>query len=123
MKPQHVSYNLLLIASRIDASSNPQRELVVRDLRRLVAAMDDEEGPVKWVQKFVVYWDYDQKLYDNYLDTHSKYPDDVSYFWAENSYPKNFDTEDEARKWAKKKFKTGIEGKDFVIFPEEFGTV
>jgi hypothetical protein len=37
MKPSQVSQKLLLIASKIQASSNPNRELVIRDLHQILS--------------------------------------------------------------------------------------
>jgi hypothetical protein len=40
MKPDQVVKKLLLIASKIQASSNPSRELVVNDLRKILSSFD-----------------------------------------------------------------------------------
>ena len=41
MKPDEISKNLLIIASKIEASKNPKKELVLRDLRKILAVMDE----------------------------------------------------------------------------------
>lgn len=126
MCPTELSKKLRIVASKIEASDRPIKRLVLSDLNRLLLAMEDEDDdsdPVntRWIKKYQVFWDYDQKLYDNYLESHEKYPDDPTYFYAESS-PKFFDTEDDARKWAQKKLRGQIEGKDFILAPVDVET-
>ena len=47
MKPSQVANSLRHIASKIDNSTNPKRELVARDLKRLVTAMGTLTGQEK----------------------------------------------------------------------------
>lgn len=50
MKPSEVSSILRRIASAIDKSKNPKRELVARDLKRVLAVLDetsDQETPTE----------------------------------------------------------------------------
>jgi hypothetical protein len=40
MKPSHVSNELRRIASKIEKSENPRRDLVLRDIRNILAAVE-----------------------------------------------------------------------------------
>ena len=44
MKPTQVSNFLKKMASNIEVAKNPKKELVIRDLKKILAAIDDEEG-------------------------------------------------------------------------------
>jgi hypothetical protein len=46
MKPSQMAQKLRQIASAIDNSKNPRRDLVAADLRRIVAVIDDGEYEV-----------------------------------------------------------------------------
>jgi len=50
MKPSQLAIQLRRIASAIDSSRNPSRSLVARDLKRILAAVDDATGSSKTVE-------------------------------------------------------------------------
>ncbi len=69
MRPSQLSAALRQIASRIDASRNPSRELVAKDLRRVVAVMGlgimlDEESGGYLFDMEEVYTDRDRVQYE-----------------------------------------------------------
>jgi hypothetical protein len=54
MKPSEVSNTLKRIASKIDNSKNPKRELVAKDLRKVIAATEQLTTEEKLVLKVLL---------------------------------------------------------------------
>lgn len=111
------------MAYQIDSCARPSQRLVVGDIRRLVAALvedDFDESKIRTEPRYLVYWDWDQKAHDGYLDYHSKMPDDPWYFFRQDTGLKPAKTLEEAQKWVKKKKLPGVEGKDWMIVKQMY---
>jgi hypothetical protein len=76
MKPSQLAGQLRRIAGAIDSSRNPDRGLVIKDIRRVLLAMDPEDqgqsngntaGPIDWMKNKKKKYDDNKKL-DNDAD-------------------------------------------------------
>ena len=76
MKPSQLAGQLRRIAAAIDSSRNPDRGLVINDIRRVLLAMDPEDqgqynsntaGPIDWMKNKKKKYDDNKKL-DNDAD-------------------------------------------------------
>jgi hypothetical protein len=75
MKPSQVSASLRRIATAIDKSKNPKRELVARDLKRAIAMLVDSEAP-EGMKKFRINYPFKGQIqYDVFVHMNPENPE------------------------------------------------